>query len=521
MTEGELRVSEAAANTNSFDVAMIGGGPAGATAGRRLAEWGYSVLILNRPEDRTPSLAESLPPSIRKLFRSLGIQDAVDKASFYRSSGNMVWWGEPQARAEKFPGPPSAWGYQVQRSEFDRLLLDLAEAAGALVDRGAIVRGVDLEGSDGVRLEYESAGVIAEASARFVLDCSGRAGVIARRAYRRKEPGYSTLALCGVWRRKGGWSLEDESHTLVEAYEDGWAWSIPISPEVRYFTAMVEPRVAPVARGAPLESIYRAELAKTRQFRGILELAGARLESAPWGADASLYSADTFAGPRFLLVGDAASFIEPLSSFGVKKALASAWTAAVVVNTCLQRPGMAAVGLEYFSEREGKMYAGSVRQAAEYFRQAAAAHKHRFWETRAAVRADAPEEDLEDGYWKRDPRVQAVLEKLKKSSELRLESAPDVRREKRPEIVGREVVLEDALVSPSLPGGLRYLEHVNLVRLTDLAPAHQDVASLFEAYNRTSPPVEMPAFLGALSFLLARGILRHAAASSGGVRHSA
>jgi flavin-dependent dehydrogenase len=512
-------VPKARASTNKFDVAIIGGGPAGATAGRQLAEWGYSVLVLNRPEDRNPSLAESLPPSIRKLFRSLGIEDALDSANFYRSSGNTVWWADSEARVEKFPGPASARGYQVPRSKFDCLLLDLAEAAGARVLRGAVVRGVDLEAPEGVRLQYESAGVIAQASARFVLDCSGRTGVIARRGYRTKEPGYSTLALSGVWRREGGWNLEDESHTLVEAYEDGWAWSIPVSREERYFTVMVEPRVAPVARGEKLENIYRAELTKPRHFRLLLELSGARLESAPWGSDASLYSASNFAGPRFLLVGDAGSFIEPLSSFGVKKALASAWTAAVVVNTCLQHPEMAAVALEYFSERERKMYAASVRQAAEYFRQAAEEHKHRFWEARAAVRADASEEDLEDDHWKRDPRVLAALDWFKQASELRLEPALDLRRQKRPEIVGREVILEDALVSTAVPVGLRYLDNVNLVRLAEIAATHRDVPRLFEAYNRACPPVEMPAFLGALSFLLARGILRHVAASEA-ARHS-
>ncbi len=81
-----------------FDVAVIGGGPAGSTIGRLLAEWGHSVLILCKPPGQRPSLAESLPPSSRKLFSFLGILNAVDGAGFYRTSGNTVWWGHGAGR---------------------------------------------------------------------------------------------------------------------------------------------------------------------------------------------------------------------------------------------------------------------------------------------------------------------------------------------------------------------------------------------------------------------------------------
>ena len=65
-------------------------------------------------------------------------------------------------------------------------------------------------------------------SCRFVLDCSGRAGVLGK-AHRRIESSYRMYAMVGVWCRPGGWPLPDETHTLVETYEDGWAWSVPLS----------------------------------------------------------------------------------------------------------------------------------------------------------------------------------------------------------------------------------------------------------------------------------------------------
>ena len=64
---------------------------------------------------------------------------------------------------------------------------------------------------------------------RFTLDCTGRAGVLARE-HRVKEAGFSTLALCGIWR--GAMSGVDPTHTLVEAYSDGWVWSIPLDAQM-------------------------------------------------------------------------------------------------------------------------------------------------------------------------------------------------------------------------------------------------------------------------------------------------
>lgn len=497
----------AAEDAKACDVAVVGAGPAGSTIGRLLAEWGYSVLILTKPEGRNPSLAESLPPSSRKLLHFLGILDHLDRRQFYRTTGNTAWWGQAQGRVERFLGAPDTSGFQVLRSDFDQLLLQLAETAGARVCRNATVRHVDIGAAGPASLEYETAnGAKSRVTSRFILDCSGRAGVIARKGFRRKEHRYSTVAIAGVWGRDAGWDLEDETHTLIETYQDGWAWSVPISAQVRHFTVMLDPRVTEIARGKELEVIYRAELDKTREFRKVLS--GATRQSPSWACDASLYSAQCFAGSNFLLVGDAASFIEPLSSFGVKKALASAWVGAVVVNTCCKRPEMQKAAFDFFSDHERRMYGSALKQSAYYFREAAMRHAHRFWQDRAGVPADADLQETDEEEWKRDPEVLAAFDALKRSPCIRLHRAEDVRTEKRAGIQGREFVLEEALVSPGIPEGLRFLAGVNLPRLVEIACQHGQVPDLFEAYNRVCPPVELPNFLTALSVLVARRVLK-------------
>src|SRR5207249_1503400 len=136
------------------------------------------------------------------------------------------------------------------------------------------------------------------------------------------------------------WPAHERTHTTVESYADGWAWSVPLSETRRQCTVMIDAashRAGAAPRGRPRVAAwvdrYDRELAKATALSA--RLAGARQVSAPWTCDASLYDATRAADGPMLLVGDAASFIEPLSSAGVKKALLSAWRAAVVANTCL------------------------------------------------------------------------------------------------------------------------------------------------------------------------------------------
>ena len=493
---------------NGYDVAVIGGGPAGSTAGRLLTEWGYSVVLFNRPEKRRSSLAESLPPSTRKLFGFLGILQRLEGARFYRSSGNTVWWGDPEGSVERFGASSQSWGYQVLRSDFDQLLLDLAGSAGVHVRPNATVLKVNLEADHRVSIQYDDAGdTRAACEARFVLDCSGRNGVIARRGLRKKEARYSTLAIAAAWRNETGWGLKDATHTLVEAYPDGWAWSVPLSAQQRHFTVMVDPQQVQASRGRGLEEIYFDEMGKTVQFKTILR--AAITEGAPWGCDASLYSSETFAGPQFILVGDAASFIDPLSSFGVKKALASAWMAAVVANTCFKKPALRQIALDMFSNRERQVYASYLRQSARYFQQASTRYPTPFWIARAQVAERSQVWDPDEEELKRDPDVLAAFAALKGSRAIRLQCAPDVRVENRAGIEGNEVVLKESLVSPGLPSGARFLGGVDLPRLVEIAGEHSQVPDLFAAYNRICPPVDLGNFLGTLSALLAKGILRN------------
>ena len=489
----------------SFDAVVIGGGPAGSAVARLLALWGHSVLVLARASDPARGAAESIPPSTRKLLATIGVLDAIEAAGFLRATGNTVWWGAREGHIEAFGGSGDAPGYQVYRPELDRRLLARAADAGAEVIGDALVRSVRFESDAGAVVEYQRDGqAAATVTCRFALDASGRTGVIARRGFRRHEPGFLTQAFIGEWEREGGWDLPDASHTLVETYAEGWAWSVPLSDTVRHVGVAVDGATTRARRGPTLHSTYRTEIAKTQQINALM--AGATLGRA-WACDASLYSSHRYAGPQFLLVGDAASAIDPLSSFGVKKALASAWVGAIAVHTSLTHPNRQPMALDFFANRERQVYAANLRRSWAFAHEAQARHSHPFWAERAGVGAATDGEIDEDTLF-RTPEVQAAFQRLKQSPALELSLSNAIAIKQCALIRDHEIVLDQALSLPEAPDGVRFLAGVDLLKLGEMACHHRQVPELFDAYCSTYGTVPLPSLLGTLSVLLARGVLR-------------
>jgi len=485
-----------------MSIVVIGAGPAGCAAARLLASWGHDVTVLARRASPDRALGESLPPSCVTLLDHIGITgESLDAAGFLRSTGNTVRWGAGDERVEQFA--EGLHGYQVDRAAFDAFLVQNAKAAGAEVRLGVGVTAVRRDSDTTV--VFEQGGISERLPARWVLDCTGRSGLIARDGLRQPESAARTTAIVGVWERDDDWPTPQPSHTVVESTEDGWAWSVPVSRKRRYVTLMVDPTITPVASREGLERAYLEQLARTRSQSTLV--AGARRVGPVFARDASPYTARTFGEVGTLLVGDAASFVDPLSSFGVKKALASAWMASVVVHSILLNAASAAPALELFNARERSMYEALRGSAAALARDAADAHPTAFWEARAAATdADiAFEPDV--AALRNDADVTSAFEELRRRDTIRLRPTALVKRASRPTVRGNRVVVEDHLIVPAFPAGVRYVRNIDLVRLSDLASSHDQVPDLFAAYNSVASPAPLPDFLGALSLLIGKGFL--------------
>ncbi|MGQ0641696.1 MAG: FAD-dependent oxidoreductase [Gemmatimonadaceae bacterium] len=492
------------------DVAVIGAGPAGCSAARLLARWGHSVTLITRHAP-APSLAESIPPSASRLLEHLNWRPVIDAAGFQRSTGNTVLWDYRRtatgAELRHAYYKDGALGYQVDRGHLNSVMLNATVNSGVVLIDGATVIGVQA----GVA-HYRRPSGDGDCWARWVLDCSGRTGVVARLGWRRAVPQLRTLAIAGVWERADGWGLPDPSHTVVESHSDGWAWSVPVSRIRRHVTVMLDPHLTTVSSHALLDDAYRAQLARAPGLYALTR--GATLIEAPFARDASPYGAHQVAAPSVLLVGDSASFVDPLSSFGIKKALASAWLAAVVVRTCLADASMLRPALELYESRERAMYDALERRRVELAQAALGADATSdFWMARAETDvndAAEPNDGFDIELLRADPAIRAAFDELKRRESLTLTAGAGLEYVHQPAILEDRVVLEKCLrIAPS-KRGVRYIRTIDLVRLTALAPSAHQVPDLFEMYCQRIAPVPLPDFLGALALLIGRRVLEFA-----------
>src|SRR6476661_5631368 len=167
-------------SNDMYDVAIIGGGPAGSTAATLLARAGRRVIVFEREKFPRFHIGESLLPFSIQTFDRLGVREKLDRTFLPKFGGEIMaacgtrgvkFYFKDGFRSERDRA------YQVTRSEFDKLLLDHARENGAEVREETLVRRIEPK-KDRVQLEIEADGATEVVEARYLLDCSGRQAIV-------------------------------------------------------------------------------------------------------------------------------------------------------------------------------------------------------------------------------------------------------------------------------------------------------------------------------------------------------
>ncbi len=318
--------------SETFDVIVAGGGPGGASAAALLARHGKRVLLLERETVPRFHIGESLLPAAWELWEKIGVREALEAARFTVKQGVMFgMFGAAEDVTlltaefpEFFPRP---WTYHVERAEFDQILLDNARKQGATVRTGWSVKELVLEGERAVGvLAGPNGEAPREIRARVVVDATGRDCLLARKmGWRKPDPALNKVAhfthFEGGYRRNAKDVVRDlapvlptSSATDIHTIEGGWIWYIPLKNDIVSVGAVLDTRYAGGLPGTPQEKFDAAIASNARMAQW---LKGAE-QKMPVQTIASIsYLNDRFVGDGFMLVGDAAMFVDPIFSAGV------------------------------------------------------------------------------------------------------------------------------------------------------------------------------------------------------------
>jgi len=343
------------------DVAVVGGGPAGSTAAAWLARAGYRVMLFERDEFPRFHIGESLLASVNDVIRSIGAEPLVRAAAFPQKWGAtfMMADGSNERYADfgVAPDVPAPQTWQVPRATFDALLLRHAAASGADVRERHHVHRVTFD-DDGVTLTVQGSDGAPPwpVRARALVDASGRAGLLSRMfRLRVDEPRLANVAVFSHYSnvpRPPGRRAGDIR--IVARRDLGWFWMIPIS-ETLMSVGVVLPQAA--FRAVPsldppalLERMIADTPAVARLLADATREWPVRVEK-----DFS-FSSRAYAGDRWVLVGDAGSFLDPVFSTGVAIALESGLEGAQAVANGLAAGDLSVRRFATFARRQRRRY---------------------------------------------------------------------------------------------------------------------------------------------------------------------
>ncbi len=325
------------------DVLIVGGGPAGSTAATLLTRRGWRVFLAEKEHHPRFHIGESLLPMSMPIFDRLGVSDAVRDIGVVKLGADFPAMNEAGYNVFRFANtlrPTYDYAYQVKREELDQLLFEHARAQGAHAVEGCRIEAVEFENDHAddhvsARATFED-GRQLSIRARYVLDASGRNTFLGTRFGVKKRHGkHQSAALFahfhGVERRPG----RDAGNISIYQFEHGWVWVIPLRDGITSVGAVCNPEYL------KQRTMDNASFLLTT-LRNIAPLAE-RLRTATVAGNVHAtgnysYLCRRWTGKRWMMIGDACAFLDPIFSTGVYLAMRSAERASDAVDAILREP---------------------------------------------------------------------------------------------------------------------------------------------------------------------------------------
>ncbi|KAF5319373.1 hypothetical protein D9619_008613 [Psilocybe cf. subviscida] len=344
-------------------VLVIGGGPGGAYSASVLAREGIQVTVLEAAYFPRYHIGESMLPSINAFYGFIGAEEKLRSHGFCPKPGAAVklLQDKKEAYTNFIERNEHDASYNVVRSELDELLLRHSQECGALVFEGARVSDIVFEDrEDPSDLRPIAANFVRDGKAEhitfdYLIDASGNKGIMSTKYLRNRKMNQSlhNIACWAYWEGQETYMPGTYRHNApwFEALTDesGWAWFIPLHNGTVSVGFVMDKSISirkksTLREAAPdsysLKAHYHDQMQYAPGLRGLLK--NARLKE--YGADSEVksasdysYSASSYAGDHFRLVGDAAAFIDPFFSSGCHLAHLGGLSAALTICASIRK----------------------------------------------------------------------------------------------------------------------------------------------------------------------------------------
>lgn len=345
---------------DKWDVIVIGAGPAGSTTAALLAERGHSVLLLEKEKFPRYHVGESLMPFCWYTLDRLGLVSRMDEIGFQKK--HSVQFASEEGKVSnpfyffEHKDHPSSITWQVERAEFDKMIVEKAEANGAtFLDETKVLSTIyneDVARIDGVVVKHK--GILRSFYCKQIVDASGRDCFYSGKSkWRQRDPNLNKVAIWTYY--KGGkrdCGIDEGSTTIAALPNKGWFWHIPQQGD-RVSLGIVAERDYLFSDTQDPKKILEREIENNLWIKDVLSTA--EQVGQTWTTGDYSYRATHCSTPGLVLVGDAFAFLDPVFSSGVFLALKSAELAADSIHTYLQS------GVDCFTDY-GKALCGAIER---------------------------------------------------------------------------------------------------------------------------------------------------------------
>ncbi len=384
-----MRLGRGNTSAADYEAVVIGGGPAGSTVASLLSQWGRRVLLLEKEVFPRHHIGESLLPGTVIVMRRLGVFEKVQRAGFVPKHGATYVWGKSRKpwtiqfgelsdKPLGFKGRPQN-SFQVDRANFDKILLDHSRESGVTVMEGCSVTNVARDGNNIWRIDYSDQNKhLQTATGLICVDASGQNCLLGdKMGLRNFNESLRNIAVYSYF--EGGKPLRDlvpdlnpqsNGNIFVAANDIGWIWYIPLG-DGRYSVGLVtEGANSREINRAGRAKYYRDSIDATPEVAHLLREARMESDSIYSQSDWS-YICKKMQGPGYLLVGDAAAFVDPILSTGVHLAMDGALKAALAINTSLTNAALTDRAMDWYEQEYQKSASDYLHMAQHWY------HGHR------------------------------------------------------------------------------------------------------------------------------------------------